>query len=147
MNFRQLQTKLAEHSIIMPLPWTELRTDVFCCFSCVGSELQNFADRFNGAVFFCEQSSPNAMIYMAYGRLYRDESERSEQLEEAFAQQLFGLLQSCSLTVEWDGSTATKMRVGGIDTTDFEKWLDANREDDYDEYEDEDEAEYEDAWR
>lgn len=140
MNLKQLQDKLSGFGIVMPLPWTDLRTGVFCCRSCIASELVKFAGDYEGAAYFCEQAEPGAFLWLNYGRLYVDENARTDELELEFAQHLFVLLKSFGLTVHWSGDVARGMRVVGIDLSDFAAWLD-EKNGDYgdDEYLDEEE--------
>ncbi len=116
-----LQAKLLEHKIVMPLPWTQLATNSFCCGSCVGSELPliNQPEGTEGYVWFCEQSL-DAMpsLFLSWSAV----NDPTYEQQVAFGYKLFWVFTQLGLSPEWDGSTEKAIVITMVNYTEFEVW-------------------------
>ena len=116
-----LQAKLLEHKIVMPLPWTQLATNSFCCGSCVGSELPliNQPEGTEGYVWFCEQSL-DAMpsLFLSWSAV----NDPTYEQQVAFGYKLFWVFTQLGLSPEWDGSTTKTIVITMLNYTELEVW-------------------------
>lgn len=137
-----LQAKLLEHKIVMPLPWTDLATNSFCCGSCVGAELPlpNQPKDTEGYVWFNEQSL-NGMptLYLSWSLV----GNFTPDQQVAFGYKLYWVFSNLGLSPEWDGNTTKTIAITVLNYTEFEVWYEGEHEpDDEDDEDDEEHPEW-----
>lgn len=124
-----LQKKLLEHGVVMPLPWTELKTQAFCCGSCVGSELplKNQPKGTIGYVWFNEQSLDGMPeLYLSWSLV----GDFTHEQQVAFGYKLFWVFTQLGLSPEWDGDASKTIVITVLNYTEFEEWYAETHDDD-----------------